>query len=45
MLASNSAMKCSIVEIPTPHSTVTHGGDVHALLIPVFSFLVGDMDC
>jgi hypothetical protein len=45
MLASNTAVKCSIVEIPTLHCTVTHGGDVHALLSPVFSFLDGDMGC
>ena len=45
MLASNTAMKCSVVEIPTPHCTITYGGDVHALLSPVFSFLDGDMDC
>jgi len=38
-------MKCNVVEIPTLHCTVTHGGDVHASLSPVFSFLDGGVGC
>lgn len=44
MLASNTAVKCSVVEIPSLHCIVTRGGD-DTLLSPVFSILDGDKGC